>query len=234
MTSLHTLIFYATPEHDCSYLEDQHATTMFVDPRAHVDNQLYTQLSQLGFRRSGSHYYRPHCQNCNACIPARVPVTDFKPNRSQKRCLNRNSECTVITRRPDYREEHYRLYERYITIRHSDGDMFPPSREQYESFLTSATGTTLFVEFWHGGCLMAVSVVDELQDGLSAIYTFFDPDLEHLSPGVYSVLWAIEETQRRKKPYLYLGYWIKTCPKMSYKIKYRPIELLVKEQWLRI
>ena len=135
MSNLRTLVFFATPPHDCSYLPDREATTMFVDPRAHIDKKLYSQLTALGFRRSGSHYYRPHCEQCNACIPVRLKVDDFKPDRSQRRVLKKNTDlkCTMVP--ATFAERYYQLYANYIEQRHQDGDMYPPTRELFTSFL---------------------------------------------------------------------------------------------------
>ena len=151
MTSLQTMVFYATPPHDCSYIEGQKATTMFVDPRTKVGFETYSALSQIGFRRSGNHYYRPHCENCQQCIPVRVPVSHFEPTRSQKRVMKRNNHKKVIVRDSGFKEEHYKLYERYINQRHADGDMHPPSKAQYESFLVTNPANTFFAEFWDNG-----------------------------------------------------------------------------------
>ena len=164
MTSLQTMIFYATPPHDCSYITGEKATTMFVDPRTTIQVDTYSALSQLGFRRSGNHYYRPHCENCQQCIPVRLPVDSFVPSRSQKRVKQKNQGLKVVTRDSSFREEHYSLYERYINNRHADGDMHPPSKAQYESFLVNNPASTFFAEFWDQGCLVAVSVIDELND----------------------------------------------------------------------
>ncbi|MDX1452426.1 MAG: arginyltransferase [Oleiphilaceae bacterium] len=231
MSNLQTLVFYATPEHDCSYLADQKATTMFVDPKAKLDRHMYTQLSQLGFRRSGNHYYRPHCNACQACIPVRIPSQSFKPNRSQKRVLNKNRDLKIQVMTPDFHEDHYLLYEKYIRERHSDGDMYPPSRDQYRSFLIEGHPCTRFVEFSQDEHIVAIAVVDELEDGLSAIYTFFDPDLDARSPGTLAVLWQLEEAKRRDLPYVYLGYFIRACPKMSYKTRFRPFEARINDIW---
>lgn len=231
MSSLQTLIFYATPEHECSYLEGKKATTMFVDPKAHVNKALYSQLSVLGFRRSGNHYYRPHCNQCKACVPVRVPVALFSPSRSQKRIIKKNVGLEVSIRPPEFCQKHYDLYEKYIIQRHADGDMFPPSEEQYRSFLVEANPSTFYVEFKYKGELIGVSVVDELEDGLSAVYTYFDPDISERSLGVYAVLWQIEECKRRSLNYIYLGYWIKDCRKMEYKTLYKPVEFLLDNHW---
>ena len=233
MSSLQTLIFYATPEHDCSYLEGQQATTMFVDPKANIDKGLYSKLSVLGFRRSGNHYYRPHCNDCTACIPVRVPINNFVPSRSQKRNIKKNLGLETSITPPEFYQKHYELYEKYIIARHADGDMYPPSEEQYRSFLVESNPNTFFVEFKYKGELIGVSVVDELTDGLSSVYTYFDPAVSDRSLGVYSVLWQIEECKRRSQDYLYLGYWIKNCRKMEYKTLYRPVEFLINNKWTR-
>ncbi|MDN6318407.1 MAG: arginyltransferase [Marinobacter sp.] len=231
MSSLRTLVFFATPAHDCSYLPDREATTMFVDPRANIDKKLYSQLTSLGFRRSGSHYYRPHCEDCNACIPVRLNVNDFRPDRSQRRVMKKNSdlECTLVP--ATFRESYYQLYANYVELRHKDGDMYPPSREQFTSFLVEGATDSLFLEMRKDGVLVALAAVDSLDDGLSAIYTVFDPDLEHRSLGTFAVLWQIEETRRRSLPHLYLGYWIKQCRKMNYKTRFKPIEALQDGLW---
>jgi len=234
MSSLRTLVFFATPAHDCSYLPDREATTMFVDPRAQIDKKLYSQLTSLGFRRSGSHYYRPHCEACNACIPVRLNVTNFQPDRSQRRVLKKNSdvECRLVPAVFD--ENYYRLYANYVELRHKDGDMYPPSREQFTSFLVEGAMDSWFLEMRIDGALIGLAAIDSLDDGLSAIYTVFDPTYEHRSLGTFAVLWQIEETKRRNLPHLYLGYWIKQCRKMNYKTRFRPIEALRSGQWQTI
>lgn len=231
MSSLRTLVFFATPAHDCSYLPDREATTMFVDPRAHIDKKLYSQLTTLGFRRSGSHYYRPHCEACDACIPVRLNVHDFQPDRSQRRVMKKNSDllCTLVP--ATFSESYYQLYANYIEQRHKDGDMFPPSREQFTSFLVEGATDSWFVEMRKDGELVALAALDALNDGLSAIYTVFDPDLDHRSLGTFAVLWQIEEAKKRDLSYLYLGYWIRECRKMNYKTRFKPLEALQGGQW---
>ena len=231
MTELAHLRFYATQPHPCSYLPDEQATTLFLDPSQPMDGQVYAQLSGLGFRRSGDHLYRPHCQNCQACIPARIPVDQFKPNRQQRKILKRNADLCVTSVKPHFSEENYDLYLRYIETRHADGDMYPPSREQFGTFLVSKLAFSRFLEFRLEEQLLAVAVTDILPNGLSAVYTFFDPQHDHRSLGRYAILWQIGEAARLGLHALYLGYWIKNCRKMSYKIEYRPIELLTNQRW---
>lgn len=230
-----TIKLYSTHEHPCSYLDDRAATTVFVDPTLALDAHIYSELSDYGFRRSGGHIYRPHCLQCQACIPVRVPVASFRASRAQKRCLKRNADLYTQESPTINTDEHYRLYQRYIEARHADGDMYPPSREQYEEFLSSQWGVTRYIEMRSSedNTLIAVAVCDQLDQGLSAIYTFFDPDQGYRSLGVYAVLVQIREAQDQKLPYVYLGYWIRQCQKMSYKTQYRPLEMFINNRWHR-
>ena len=234
MTILSTLKVFATHPHTCSYLPEQQATTLFIDPAAPIDGPAYSQLSEMGFRRSGPHLYRPHCARCNACVPARVPVDRFHPNRQQRRIWQRNNDLTVIDRTVLNGEEYYDLYARYIEGRHRDGDMYPPTPQQFESFLTQEWDLTHYYCFYQDTRLLAVAVVDVMDNGLSAIYTFYDPEITNRSLGVYAVLWQIHRARELGLPSVYLGYWIKQCRKMSYKINYRPIELLVNGRWVTL
>lgn len=234
MTDLSTLKLFATQPHPCSYLEDQEATTLFVDPEAPIDIALYSQLSQLGFRRSGSHLYRPQCSSCQACISCRIPVHLFNPNRSQRRCWQRNQDLLISITDNINTRKHYELYAKYITHRHQDGDMYPPSIAQYEAFLTREWGVTRYLEIHEGEQLLGVAVCDQLEDGLSAVYTFYDPDQTRRSLGAFAILAQIEIARNQGLSYLYLGYWIKQCEKMRYKVQYRPLELLINRRWMRL
>jgi leucyl-tRNA---protein transferase len=230
-SSLRDLKVYTTYPHSCSYLEDKEATTLFVDPRTQVDSKLYSQLSLMGFRRSGSHIYRPHCSQCNACVPTRIVVDQFQPRRSQKRAWKHNQDLEVRAVESIATDEYFDLYRSYIESRHQDGDMYPPLRDQYESFLSDEWGVTQYHRIELKGQLLGIAVVDRLADGLSAIYTFFDPEQQHRSLGIYAILWQIEQARELGLPYVYLGYWIKQCQKMAYKIQFRPLELYVNGRW---
>jgi arginyl-tRNA--protein-N-Asp/Glu arginylyltransferase len=223
---------YATHEHPCSYLKDRSATTIFVDPTLTLDGHIYSELSDFGFRRSGKHIYRPNCRACHACIPVRIPVDEFEPTRAQKRCWKRNQDVSTTVINSITSDEHYDLYARYIEQRHSDGDMYPPSREQYEDFLSAEWGVTRYLEFRVHDKLIGVAVSDQLDQGLSAIYTFFAPDEAGRSLGVLAVLRQIELAKQLKLPYVYLGYWIRDCTKMRYKTQYRPLQMFVNNHWL--
>ncbi|MDH1619694.1 arginyltransferase [Pseudomonas sp. zfem001] len=231
MTELARLKFYATQPHPCSYLPEEQATTLFLDPSQPMDVQVYAELSELGFRRSGDHLYRPHCQQCTACIPARIPSARFTANRQQRRIIKRNQDIVVRCVRPVFTEEYYALYVRYIEQRHADGDMYPPSREQFSTFLIRDLPFSRFYEFRLQDKLLAIAVTDVLPNGLSAVYTFYDPAEERRSLGRFAILWQIGETSRLGLEAVYLGYWIKNCRKMNYKTQYRPIELFVNQRW---
>ncbi len=226
------LQFYQTLPHACSYLNDQEASTLFLDPQKTITAEIYNALTQLGFRRSGQHLYRPQCNACNACQSVRVRVADFKPSRQQRRAFKRNQDLSWQLLPTRFNQEHYQLYERYVNIRHTDGDMYPPSEEQFKSFLLVDQSWAYLVEFRNPeGKLMAVAAIDQLQDGLSAIYTFFDPEEKNRSLGVFAILWQLKQAAKMQLPYVYLGYWIKACRKMNYKQDYQPLEILNQQVW---
>jgi arginine-tRNA-protein transferase len=234
MTELARLKFYATQPHACSYLPNEQATTLFLDPSQPMNGQIYAELSELGFRRSGDHLYRPHCQLCKACVPARIPVARFRPSRKQNRVLKRNFDIKVSRCDPGFTEERYQLYARYISERHADGDMFPPSRGQFSTFLVSNLPYAFFYEMRVEDRLIGIAVTDVLPNGMSAVYTFYDPSEEKRSLGVFGILLQIAESRRLGLDAVYLGYWIKGCRKMSYKTEYRPIELFVNQRWVAL
>ncbi|MFC2990863.1 arginyltransferase [Halomonas tibetensis] len=230
------LHFFLTVPHACSYLAGREATTLFLDPQQSPGQGVYDSLALLGFRRSGRHLYRPHCEGCSACISVRLPVEEFTPNRNQRRLTRRNSDLTLHLRPAIFDPEHYALYAKYIRIRHADGDMYPPSHEQYRTFLTLDQQYARLMEFRLHGRLLAVAAFDQLEHGLSAIYTFFDPDpeLERRSLGTFAVLTLVGQARRRGLPHVYLGYWISECRKMAYKQDFRPLEMLDGRHWRRL
>jgi arginine-tRNA-protein transferase len=234
MDELGRLAFYASTPHECDYLPGRSAQTLFADPRAHMTTRLYSRLAEYGFRRSGGMIYRPACPGCAACVPVRIPVADFRPRRSQRRNLQRNRDLRVRATPAGFDAQQYALYRRYIGERHPGGGMDEADEERYLEFLTSPWAATTFHEFRAGDRLLSVAVVDRMETGLSAVYTFFDPDEGRRGPGVFAVLWLIGEARRLGLPYLYLGYWIGDCRKMAYKSQYRPLEGLRDGEWRRI
>ena len=227
------LQFFATLPHPCSYLDNRQAVTLFADPQARMNTTLYDRLAELGFRRSGSDVYRPMCRYCQACIPVRIPVARFQPHRRERRIGKRNADLIVTSQNSEFRNEHYDLYCRYIAARHHGGSMDHPTPEGYLNFLRSPWCDTDFVEFRAAGKLLAVAVTDRLPHGLSAVYTFYDPEEAQRSLGTFSILYEIHEARRLGLDWLYLGYWIKDCDKMNYKNEFKPLEYYRNSNWVR-
>ncbi|MBK1723568.1 arginyltransferase [Thiocystis violacea] len=228
------LALYMTADHPCSYLDNRLARTLFVDPTAKIDNATYQVLVDQGFRRSGSHIYRPACRGCSRCVPVRIPVEAFQPNRSQQRNWRRNSaDMTLVDGSAAFKHAHFELYRRYLLHRHPDGSMADDtSEDSYRRFLVEPWGgATRFIELRLGDRLVGVAVTDVLEQGLSAVYTFFDPEISERAPGTFGVLAQVEATRRLGLAYLYLGYWIQDCRKMSYKDRFRPMEAWDGHRW---
>lgn len=234
MSSLAELRFFITPEHECSYIKDQEAITLFVDPLAQIETPLYKSLTAVGFRRSGQHIYRPRCNDCNACVPVRILAKDFSLNKKHLRIVRKNEGIAWSAQKPAITDEYFRLYEKYINCRHRDGDMFPASIEQFESFLVNGRKEAVFFEMRDQSKLLGVAVADKLLNDLSAIYTFFDPDHEKQSLGTFAILKMIEQCRKQNGIHLYLGYWIKESQKMNYKISFKPLQIFVNNLWVTV
>lgn len=226
---------YLTPPHSCSYLVEHDARMLFVNPNENIDIQTLSRLSRDGFRRSGDFIYKPQCKHCTQCLSVRLPVHLFKPNKSQKRTLKKNQDLSVTRiRSSEATEEHYYLYERYIHQRHSDGDMFPPSPEQFIKFLVESSVDTFFLEFRLDEKLICVATCDNLDDGISAVYTFFHPDYDKRSLGTLAILLQIDWAKKNQKEYVYLGYWVPESQKMRYKQNFMPLDIMINNRWQRI
>ena len=226
-----SLAFFESEPHVCSYLPAEMSTSLFADPSVEITNAVYERLINYGFRRSGSYIYTPNCPRCNACQSLRIPVGQFDPNRSQVRALKNNADLKVIRKPAAYEQEHFELYRRYINVRHSGSSMENPSPMEYMNFLNSQWSETYFYEIRLGSKLIAVSVADKLSNGLSAVYSFYEPEQSRRSLGKFAILQLISSAKDQQLDWLYLGYWIDGCQKMQYKIEYQPAEIFYNGCW---
>ena len=234
--ALHKLQFYVTTPYKCGYLPNKLAQSLIAAPYHLISASIYSGLIKQGFRRSGKFAYRPHCDNCSACIAIRLILDKFAPTRSQKRAYKQHANLTARVLPLSYQQEHFALYTSYQRTRHLDSDVLNNELDdasQYQQFLCLSNVESLMVEFRNAeNQVKIVSVIDVVSDGISAVYTFYDALEARASFGTYSIMWLAEWTKMLGLPYLYLGYWIEASPKMAYKQQFKPQQKLIKGEWL--
>ncbi len=226
-----TPALYLSIPHQCSYLSERTATTLLIDPNFEVREPLGSLLIDQGFRRSGSLFYRPHCETCKSCVSVRIPVDAFRPNRAQKRAIKRNEDLSARILPAAYRQDHFQLYCKYQSSRHPGSSMDDDNPEKYVEFLTRSPINTHMLEFSLDKRPVGISTIDFTSDGISAIYTFFDPDLSARSIGTYAILYLTNYAKSLNFKWLFLGYWIAESSKMDYKYNFRPLEGFVNGRW---
>ena len=224
--------FHVLSETPCPYLPNRYERKLFTEilgPRA---GSLYSDLSRVGFRRSHMFAYRPACRGCNACVPVRVDVVGFAPGKSLRRISRRNADLVIRERPPVATQEQYRVFCQYIQARHGEGEMASMTFADYCSMIEETHLESRLFEFrFEDDMLAAVVLADWLDDGLSAVYSFFDPAFANRSLGNYMILALVEHARRAGLSYVYLGYWIAGSPKMSYKSRFRPLQALTPHGW---
>ncbi|MEK9660238.1 MAG: arginyltransferase [Alphaproteobacteria bacterium] len=226
------LVFYRTGPMPCPYLPGRIERNLFTELRGVAANELHDTLARAGFRRSHHIVYRPACPDCARCVPVRIVADRFRPSASQRRIRNRNCDLIVELLPPEATNEQYALFTAYQHSRHGGGEMAAMTATDYRSMVEDTSVASQMVEFRNpSGMLVAACLVDNLSDGMSAVYSFFDADQHARSLGTYMILWLIERTLRREQPHVYLGYWVSECAKMSYKTRFRPLEALGPEGW---
>ncbi|MBN7821759.1 arginyltransferase [Bowmanella yangjiangensis] len=224
--------FALTHPFTCSYLPEEDEQLIVLADATPVSVEHYQYLLGAGFRRSGEHVYRPHCPQCNACQSLRIPVAQFKPSRGQRKLIKATLHIEHRLSETN-KTEYYPMYARYIAARHQDGSMYPPSQEQYHTFTQAPWGNPLYLELWLDSQLVGLAITDVTKQALSALYTFFEPDLSTLSLGTLAILRQIEVAQSLGKAHLYLGYQIDQCDKMNYKSRFHPHEKFIRGNWYR-
>ena len=229
--SFEKIQFYTTTKYNCSYIDKMDAQSLVVTPYKSINQSIFQDLIEKGFRRSGQYIYKPSCKSCTACIPIRLPVQKFLFSKTQKRIYKKHGYFKVREAPLAFIQKHFDLYLKYQNKRHSFINNEQNNLDDYNDFLIKSNVKSKLIEFWDGDLLKIVSIVDIVSDGISAVYTFYDPDDEKVSYGTYSIIWLINWCKAQQLEYLYLGYWIGECNKMKYKTNFKPYELYIKGYW---
>ena len=228
---LEEIQFYVTTNYSCGYINGQDAQSIVATPYKNVNSKNFKSLISQGFRRSGQYVYKPNCKNCKACIPIRLLASNFKASRSQKRLKKYLNKLSVELLPLNFNEEHYNLYVNYQNKRHRNNDKSEDDVADYNDFLINSNVNSKLVEFRLNNQLKIITIIDIIDDGISAVYTFYDCSDQKLSLGTMSIIWLLEYCKKESLPFLYLGYWIYESQKMKYKINFKPYELMIEGVW---
>ena len=224
--------FYGTTPQPCPYLPGKTETKAITELAGQDPSNFHDLLSQAGFRRSHSLAYNPACPSCTACVPARVRVSDFKASKSMRRILRKNVGLTGFETPPIATAEQFLLFQKYEKARHSNGEMAGMNFDDFKAMVEESPVQTKLVEYRTStGELQGAALTDTLSDGISGVYTFFSPNYSTRSLGTFLILSQIFRTQKLDLPYFYLGYWVQQSPKMSYKQRFLPMEILTESGW---
>tara|TARA_B100000767_G_C19732817_1_gene522531 strand:- start:76 stop:801 length:726 start_codon:yes stop_codon:yes gene_type:complete len=228
---LEEIQFYVTTKYACGYISGQDAQSIVATPYKNINSKNFEGLINEGFRRSGQYVYKPNCKSCNACVPIRLLASKFVASRSQKRAANYLDKLTIKILPLNFNEEHYELYVHYQNRRHQDTGKSEDEISDYNDFLIKSNVESKLVEFRLGNELKMVTIIDIVNDGISAVYTFYDCSNRKLSLGTISIMWLISFCKKQNLSFLYLGYWINESKKMKYKTNFKPYELLLEGIW---
>lgn len=222
---------YLTETESCSYLDNKQQRMIVVDPLQPISKPLASYFSQRGFRRSGNMTYRPHCTQCSQCVSVRIPAEEFKASRSQKRVFKNAKHLNYRIESLENAAQYFDMYYRYQCSRHKDGIMCDSSIDKYLSFIESNIAETKLLVICDNDKPVCISVIDLVHDGLSAVYTFFEPEYSKLSLGTYAILSLVNLCKKHCYDFVYLGFWIEESAKMSYKMKFQPLEGFIDKEW---
>lgn len=230
--------FFLSMESDCPYIKGNRERKIFTTLTKNNPQRMQNDLSHIGFRRSQNIVYRPACANCSGCISARVPAHEYKLRSSQKRIISKNKHVAREVRQCNATDEQYEVFQRYVSMRHDEGGMSDMTIEEFQAMMEEPLVSARIVEYrllenGRPTRLIAACLTDVISDGVSMVYSFFDPDFQHLSLGTYMILDHIELCAKAHLDYVYLGYWIKDAPNMRYKANFAPLDLFVNGKWTR-
>ncbi|GAA6139543.1 arginyltransferase [Arenicella sp. 4NH20-0111] len=232
MSSSHNPIrLFETVVDECPYLDDRKSASILVDPDHDIEPALFSMLSRSGFRRSGNMLYAPKCPTCKACISVRIPAAKFSASKGQRRVWRKNTDITVTLEDVRFEQQHFDLYLKYQKHRHAESSMCDDDPQKYIGFIESDYAASKFLCMRIDQQLIGIAVLDQFEGGLSAVYTFFDPDHSSRSLGTYAILYTIKLAKMHEIPFVYLGYWIEQSTKMDYKRKFKPLQGYIDKTW---